>query len=113
MCGISGIINFKEKIDNFKIQKIHSAIKHRGPDDEKIIDLKFCKLGMLRLSIIDLTEASNQPFIDEERKVTLIYNGEIYNFKDSGKNIFQIKNSKVLEMEKYFYICILSLELPF
>ena len=35
MCGISGIINFKEKIDNFKIQKIHSAIKHRGPDDEK------------------------------------------------------------------------------
>ena len=61
---------------------------------------------MLRLSIIDLTEASNQPFIDEERKVTLIYNGEIYNFKELREEYFQIKNSKVLEMEKYFYICI-------
>ncbi len=107
MCGISGIINFKEKIDNFKIQKIHSAIKHRGPDDEKIIDLKFCKLGMLRLSIIDLTEASNQPFIDEERKVTLIYNGEIYNFKELREEYFPNKKFKSTgdgEILLYMYI---------
>ena len=113
MCGISGIINFKEKIDNFKIQKIHSAIKHRGPDDEKIMDLKFCKLGMLRLSIIDLTEASNQPFKDEERKVTLIYNGEIYNFKELREEYFPNKKFKSAgdgEILLYMYI---SLELPF
>ena len=107
MCGISGIINFKTKIDNSEIKKIHSAIKHRGPDDEKIIDLKFSSLGMLRLSIIDLTEASNQPFKNTDRKVTLIYNGEIYNFKELRSNYFpkeKFKSSGDGEVLLYMYM---------
>ena len=89
MCGISGIINFNQKINSKEVNKMNLATRHRGPDDEKIVDLKFSSLGILRLSIVDLTEMSNQPFCDKDREIIVTYNGEIYNFKELKNKYFK------------------------
>jgi asparagine synthase (glutamine-hydrolysing) len=94
MCGIAGIVDFKKKISSVSIEKILSCIKHRGPDFKNIVNLKFSTLGFLRLSILDLTSSSNQPFQDSDRKVTIIYNGEIYNYKELKKIYFPKKKFK-------------------
>jgi asparagine synthase (glutamine-hydrolysing) len=84
MCGITGLVtNFKYK-DSIIPNMIHS-IKHRGPDNTgfKIYNIDSNKsifLGHVRLSILDLTEGSSQPF--EFLNLTLVFNGEIYNFEE-------------------------------
>ena len=90
MCGISGIIDFSKKIHLEEVNKMNDSIKYRGPDFKKIIKLNYATLGFLRLSIIDLSKKSNQPFQDKEGKVTIIYNGEIYNYKKLKDKFFQI-----------------------
>ncbi len=85
MCGIAGLVikdgcsydYLKEYSDRFK-----KELKHRGPDaDGDFIDeKKGVLLSHTRLSIIDISEASNQPFIRDD--IVLIYNGEIYNFRE-------------------------------
>ena len=89
MCGINGILYFRgaesERPDEFhfsNIRKMNRAISHRGPDGEGVfIDYPVC-LGHRRLSIIDLSDAGNQPMINEDRSLALVYNGEIYNYKE-------------------------------
>ncbi len=88
MCGINGILYFRgaesERPDEFhfsNIRKMNRTIAHRGPDGEGIfIDYPVC-LGHRRLSIIDLSDAGNQPMFNEDRSLALVYNGEIYNYK--------------------------------
>ena len=58
-------------------------ITHRGPNQKitkKLIEKNY--IGFVRLSIIDLTDKSNQPIVSENKKISLIYNGEIYNYLD-------------------------------
>lgn len=89
MCGINGILysgGFNSgKEDEFhfgNIRKMNEAIAHRGPDGEGIfIDYPVC-LGHRRLSIIDLSENGNQPMFNEDKSIVLVYNGEIYNYKE-------------------------------
>jgi len=88
MCGISGIINFSKNINNADIDVMNNSINYRGPNFKKIIKLNYASLGFLRLSIIDLSNKSNQPFQDTQKKITVIYNGEIYNYKDLKKKFF-------------------------
>ena len=56
-------------------------LRHRGPDDEGCFTNDYVCLGHTRLSIIDINK-SKQPMIDENSKNVLIFNGEIYNFKE-------------------------------
>jgi asparagine synthase (glutamine-hydrolysing) len=89
MCGIAGIINThiqKGNDENLsllrkKIQQMTDAIAHRGPDGEGqwLNDSGNIALGHRRLSIIDLTDAGNQPMHYMDR-YTIIHNGEIYNY---------------------------------
>lgn len=62
------------------------SIKHRGPDGSKIINIAvkdWCvELGHVRLSVIDTSTRADQPFVSEDGLVTLVFNGEIYNFKE-------------------------------
>lgn len=89
MCGINGILYFggisSGKDDEFhfaNIRKMNEAIAHRGPDGEGIfIDYPIC-LGHRRLSIIDLSDNGNQPMFNEDRSIVLVFNGEIYNYKE-------------------------------
>ena len=88
MCGISGIINFHKKVDLEVIRKMNDAISYRGPDHKSLWSNTFCGVGNVRLSIIDLSNNSNQPFTSEDKKISIIYNGEIYNFKEIKKKYF-------------------------
>ncbi len=82
MCGIAGIINFNNNIiEPAVIKRMTDCISHRGPD----ADGYFCEtkiaFGHRRLSIIDLSSAANQPFIDNSGRYIITFNGEIYNYK--------------------------------
>lgn len=85
MCGILGSIN--RKID----KGLLNQIKHRGPDRQAIYEDKRDKhevyLAHTRLSIVDLSEAGNQPMISEDNNYVLIFNGEIYNHLELRKNL--------------------------
>lgn len=87
MCGICGIINYNEsgEVDRKVLNAMCSAMAHRGPDDEGIY-LNEAKpsagLGHRRLSIIDLSGAGHQPMSNEDGSAWVVFNGEIYNYKD-------------------------------
>ncbi|UCH88145.1 MAG: asparagine synthase (glutamine-hydrolyzing) [Thermoplasmata archaeon] len=83
MCGICGIYNFNQNatIDKSVLKNMCRIIRHRGPDDEGYYTDDKIGLGMRRLSIIDL-ETGNQPIHNEDESVWIVFNGEIYNFKE-------------------------------
>jgi asparagine synthase (glutamine-hydrolysing) len=88
MCGISGFVSaFSEDRAKSIIQKMTEAIAHRGPDAQGIFQKNKVTLGHRRLSIIDTSAAGNQPFIDEEARVTIVFNGEIYNYRELKKQL--------------------------
>lgn len=76
MCGINGLLNFKDA-GRF-ITLMNDSVRHRGPDAQGCWSDDFLTLGHRRLSIIDLSEAANQPFVKDN--LSIVYNGEIYNF---------------------------------
>jgi len=80
MCGIAGFIdtNVGHEKAQENVRKMLDAIKHRGPDNSSVWQHEALTLGHNRLSIIDLTEAANQPF--EYADVVIVFNGEIYNY---------------------------------
>src|SRR6185436_19098695 len=85
MCGICGIWEYSAsdgRIDLPLVERMRDEMHHRGPDDEgaAIFDEGRGGLGFRRLSIIDLSPAGNQPMHGcESRRVSLVFNGEIYN----------------------------------
>jgi asparagine synthase (glutamine-hydrolysing) len=81
MCGISGIID-KTRDLNPLIRRINEAMSHRGPDADGFFAEGEIALGHRRLSIIDLSAAANQPFIDASGRYVMVFNGEIYNFAE-------------------------------
>jgi len=83
MCGIAGIIYFNKKpVEESLIQRMADSMRHRGPDAEGIFTDHELALGHRRLSIIDLSNAANQPFRDPGGRYTMVFNGEIYNYAE-------------------------------
>ena len=80
MCGINGIVSKEPRPYSDLISIMNTKINHRGPDASGIYIQNHTSLGHVRLSIIDLSEHSNQPFNDNN--YSLIYNGEVYNYKE-------------------------------
>ena len=84
MCGICGIWNNPDKKP---IERMVAAMKHRGPDDSgTFIDRKI-GLGMARLSIIDTTASGHQPMSTPDQQIWIVYNGEIYNFREERQQL--------------------------
>ena len=83
MCGIAGQFNFqrREPVQRETIVRMARSIAHRGPDDEGFFIAGPVGLGFRRLSIIDLA-GGHQPMSDAEETVWIIFNGEIYNYKE-------------------------------
>src|SRR6476659_8357736 len=83
MCGIAGQLNFirREPVGRETIVRMARSIAHRGPDDEGFFVAGPVGLGFRRLSIIDLA-GGHQPMSDAEETVWVIFNGEIYNYKE-------------------------------
>ena len=69
------------------IQQMNSKIKHRGPDGEGKFVNRHVGLGHRRLSIIDLTEAGSQPMYSADGRFVIVFNGEIYNYKELKKEL--------------------------
>ena len=81
MCGIIG---FSSRIENADavLEEMMERIRHRGPDaGGKYLNGEIA-LGHRRLSIIDITEQGDQPIFNEDRSMVLVFNGEIYNYKE-------------------------------
>ena len=90
MCGIVGYIN-KNKIDKKILKKMNDRIIHRGPDEEGYYIDEHIGLGHRRLSIIDL-ESGSQPIYNEDKTKVIIFNGEIYNFRELKKELLKEKH---------------------
>lgn len=86
MCGIAGMLAFgagsAEDLEPY-VRAMTARIVRRGPDDEGVwLEGRRCALGFRRLSILDLSAAGHQPMISSDGRYSLVFNGEIYNFRD-------------------------------
>jgi len=83
MCGICGIIDFSDRsIDPGVIDRMRDMMVDRGPDDAGTLVMPHAGLGHRRLSIIDLSARGHQPMCNEDQKIWMVFNGEIYNYQD-------------------------------
>ncbi len=81
MCGIAGYFEPRGRADLQRVQAMCDQIVHRGPDDSGYRVDRGCAIGMRRLSIIDLA-GGHQPISNEDGSVWVIFNGEIYNYRE-------------------------------
>src|SRR5581483_6246306 len=93
MCGITGFVESPETTrplgadeGRALVQRMCDVIRHRGPDDEGILCADGVGLGMRRLSIIDLS-TGHQPIHNEDGTVWIVFNGEIYNFRELRREL--------------------------
>ena len=90
MCGICGILNLAaepaEALD--RIGAMSARLAHRGPDSHGKFELTYLALAIRRLSIIDL-ETGDQPLANETGDVTLVFNGEIYNYRELREGLIR------------------------
>ena len=92
MCGIASIIGKKPNKQLYKnIKKILKEIKHRGPDGSGYFLDKDnnLALGNTRLSIQDISSNAAQPFHSKCKRFVIVFNGEIYNFKDLKRDLLE------------------------
>ncbi|TDE53839.1 asparagine synthase (glutamine-hydrolyzing) [Flavobacterium sp. GT3P67] len=84
MCGINGILHLQlqKKVDERVLTKMRDSLEHRGPDDKGLFIENNIGFGHRRLSILDVSMSGHQPFLSEDGRYVLVYNGEIYNFKE-------------------------------
>jgi len=107
MCGIAGIAG---RADRTQIQSMVSAMQHRGPDDHGIYQDDQIALGMTRLAILDLHPTGHQPMSTPEGTIWIVYNGELYNFKQERQILeshgYSFKSTSdtevVLRMYEYY-----------
>lgn len=86
MCGICGFVS-KQNIDRAQLMKMNNLMYHRGPDDGGVEIYKpedgyHVGFAQRRLSIMDLSSLGHQPMHSVNGRVTVVFNGEIYNFKE-------------------------------
>lgn len=87
MCGIAGFAS--NTLNKTDLEEMCNRISYRGPDAEGFFFEKEVGLGHRRLSIIDLSEAANQPMFSEDGSYVIIFNGEIYNYKELTKELVE------------------------
>lgn len=81
MCGIAGQVSTERAVDRDLVEQMCAAVEHRGPDSRGLFVNDGVGLGIQRLRVIDL-ETGDQPIFNETGSVSVVLNGEIYNFKE-------------------------------
>ena len=89
MCGIAGFYSSSKKISESDLHSMTDVMSHRGPDAAGYFlnEEQTVGLGHRRLSIIDLSEAANQPMFSHSERYVTVFNGEVYNFKEIAKQL--------------------------
>ncbi len=90
MCGIAGILDLSghHRADFETLRGMCDLIRHRGPDGDGFFTAPNVRLGMRRLSIIDV-DGSDQPLYNEDRTIAMVFNGEIYNYRELRADLVQ------------------------
>jgi len=110
MCGIAGIYAFNKQGESFfnKMEASVATLQQRGPDNSAVVIKNKACLGHARLSIIDLSNAASQPLSDITGRYTIIFNGEIYNFKEIREQLkkkgLPLRTQSDTEVLLYLYI---------
>ncbi len=111
MCGICGFISGRDYNENV-IREMNDTMRHRGPDDAGVFNCQlkggmYLALGQRRLSIMDLSQAGHQPLFTEDKKAGIVFNGEIYNFKELREELvrkgYVFKSNCDTEVLLYLY----------
>jgi asparagine synthase (glutamine-hydrolysing) len=90
MCGILGILNRDSAVDRLLVERMTNEMAHRGPDGVGVWSHRNVGLGHRRLAVIDLTEAASQPMKDPASGAIIVYNGELYNFRELRTELVQL-----------------------
>ena len=111
MCGIAGyLLSPDASVDPEWAPRSLHLLKHRGPDSDGLFECTQSKIGLLhtRLAIQDLSASGNQPMISPDGKVVLVFNGEIYNFRELRRELqclgFAFDGYSDTEVLMYSYI---------
>src|SRR5215472_12533711 len=90
MCGIAGVLDLsgRQKLEDGIIQKMAQAIFHRGPDEEGYLKRPGLALGSRRLSIVGLADGQ-QPVANEDRSVSVVFNGELFDYVERRADLQQ------------------------
>lgn len=102
MCGILG-----GNIKNWDYERGIQAIKHRGPDAQKVVRNQLCTLAFARLSIMDLSVNAMQPMDSQDGSVTIVFNGEIYGYaqlRNDLKEKYPFRTTSDTEVILYAYL---------
>ena len=92
MCGIAGLVGPLDRTGSSEaIGRMIDAQKHRGPDASGEFLDDGIALGHTRLKIIDLSEAGAQPFVSPDGRYTMVFNGEIYNYKSIASELGDVQ----------------------
>lgn len=105
MCGIFGCVGKMQRDDAYKCIR---RIAHRGPDALAVKELQGAVLAHARLSILDTSDAANQPMSDVTGRYWIVYNGEVYNFLELRKELellgYHFRTDSDSEVVLYAYI---------
>jgi asparagine synthase (glutamine-hydrolysing) len=110
MCGITGVYAFNEmgRFSLINLSAANQALAHRGPNAAGLFDENRTGLAHRRLSIIDLSSDGNQPMTDLSGRYTIVFNGEIYNYKQLKQDLIAkgITFSSASDTEVLLYLYI-------
>ena len=91
MCGICGELRFDGATPDLNtIKRMSAKIARRGPDHEAVISDGPLAFGHRRLAIIDLTPSADQPMVDKDLRISLVFNGTIYNYKELRAELIEM-----------------------
>jgi len=100
MCGLAGFVGFANHVELAHLA--NKIQRHRGPDNQSVWHDEHLAFAHQRLSIIDLSEAANQPFVKDG--LVIIFNGEIYNYQALQAKLQSEKNGHFTNLRSE-YIC--------
>ena len=88
MCGLVAMFGVQGRnADAAILRKMSAAVSHRGPDDEGYFVERHVGFGFRRLAILDLSANGHQPMTTADRRYTIVFNGEIYNYVEIRKEL--------------------------
>jgi len=87
MCGIAGYFSLNKRFSESELADMTNSLAHRGPDAAGFFTDDVVGLGHRRLSVIDLSDNANQPMHSADNRYVMVYNGEVYNYREIGTEL--------------------------